>query len=86
VTAANLVFHVTVDNRLVAYSADKGEKLLDLATGITNVGPPITYQLDGRQHVSLLGGSIRGTDPRSVPRVLTFVLDGKLPPIGSTTE
>jgi len=57
-TAGNLVFQVIPDGRLVAYSADKGEKLLDVQTGLRGgMGPPITYLLDGKQYVALAGGS-----------------------------
>jgi len=56
-TAANLVFQVINDGRLVAYTADTGEKLLDVNTGLRGgMGPPITYTVDGRQYVSLVGG------------------------------
>ena len=57
-TAGNLVFQVIPDGRLVAYSADKGEKLLEVQTGLRGgMGPPITYQLDGKQYVTLMGGT-----------------------------
>ena len=57
-TAGNLVFQVINDGRLMAYSADKGEKLLEVQTGLRGgMGPPITYQLDGKQYVALMGGS-----------------------------
>jgi quinohemoprotein ethanol dehydrogenase len=57
-TAGNLVFQVTPDGRLLAYSADKGEKLLDIKTDLGGgMGPPITYQIDGRQYVTLAGGT-----------------------------
>jgi quinohemoprotein ethanol dehydrogenase len=115
-TAGNLVFQVIPDGRLVAYSADKGEKLLDVQTGMRGgMGPPITYQLDGKQYVSFMGGTGRvvspfpagnrapapapaagaapapgtagaaeanpfGGGPNPVlPKLLTFVLDGKEP-------
>src|ERR1051326_1354448 len=53
-TAGNLVFQVIPDGRFVAYSADKGEKLSDIQTGLrSGMGPPITYQLDGKQYVAL---------------------------------
>ena len=56
-TAGNLVFQVLSDGRLVAYSADKGEKLLEIQTGLrSGMGPPITYRLDGKQYVALMGG------------------------------
>jgi quinohemoprotein ethanol dehydrogenase len=56
-TAGNLVFQVIPDGRFVAYSADKGEKLLDIQTGLRGgMAPPITYMLDGKQYVAFLGG------------------------------
>src|ERR1019366_5202451 len=43
-TAGNLVFQVLPDGRLMAYTADKGEKLLEVQTGLKGgMGPPITY-------------------------------------------
>ncbi|HYK63025.1 MAG TPA: PQQ-binding-like beta-propeller repeat protein, partial [Bryobacteraceae bacterium] len=57
-TAGNLVFQVINDGRLVVYTADKGEKLLDVHTGLRGgMGPPITYQIDGKQYVTLMGGT-----------------------------
>ena len=57
-TAGNLVFQVTNDGRLLAYSADKGEKLLEVKTDLGGgMGPPITYQIDGRQYVTFAGGT-----------------------------
>ena len=93
-TAGNLVFQVIPDGHLVAYSADKGEKLVDIQTGLRGgMGPPITYMLDGKQHVSLMGGlgtlppplpnapppppGTAPTGPTVPPKLLTFVLDGK---------
>jgi quinohemoprotein ethanol dehydrogenase len=88
-TAGNLVFEVIPDGRLVAYRADTGEKLLDLKTGLHGgMGPPITYMLDGKQYISLMGGTGKvipsvglpppppSTTPPGLPRLLTFVLDG----------
>ena len=88
-TAGNLVFQVIPDGRLVAYSADKGEKLLDIQTGLTGgMGPPITYQVDGKQYVTLMGGTGRviprdGAPPATpsgpaptLPKLLTYALGG----------
>ena len=88
-TAGNLVFQVIPDGRLVAYRADTGEKLLDIKTGLRGgMGPPITYEIDGKQYVSLMGGTGRVTrradappppadaPPPAQPKLLTFVLDG----------
>ena len=91
-TAGNLVIQVINDGRLVAYSADKGEKLLDVQTGLKGgMGPPITYQLDGKQYVALAGGQgivvarnaepgappPPATDQTVFPKLMVFELDGK---------
>jgi quinohemoprotein ethanol dehydrogenase len=56
-TAGNLVLQVLADGRLIAYSADKGEKLHEIVTGLRlGMGPPITYMLDGKQYVAVTGG------------------------------
>ena len=88
-TAGNLVFQVINDGRLLAYSADKGEKLLDFQTGLrSGMGPPITYQLDGKQYVSLMGGvgtvTLGNAGPGNAatlfsPKLLTLVIDGNAP-------
>ena len=69
-TAANLVFQVTPQGRLRAYSADKGERLLDIPTGETaGLGPPITYMHNGKQYVALMGGqgTIGGSNGLTAP-------------------
>jgi hypothetical protein len=52
------------------------------------MGPPITWQLAGKQYVSLMGGvgaaAAGSAGPGNVatanpPRLLTFVLDGSIP-------
>jgi quinohemoprotein ethanol dehydrogenase len=78
-TAANLVFQVINDGRLVVYTAADGKKLFEASTGQSGMGPPITYELDGQQYISFLGGTgqaARGAVAKP-PRVYTFVLDGK---------
>jgi quinohemoprotein ethanol dehydrogenase len=56
-TASNLVLQVVPDGRLIVYSADKGEKLHEISTGLrVGMGPPITYMVDGKQYVTVLGG------------------------------
>jgi quinohemoprotein ethanol dehydrogenase len=78
-TASNIVFQVINDGRLLAYAAQDGKKLFEISTGQTGMGPPITYELDGTQYISFLGGTgqaARG-GTASPPRMYTLVLDGK---------
>ena len=92
-TAGNLVFQAVNDGRLLAYSADKGQKLMEIQTGLRGgMGPPITYLIDGKQYVAVMGGTGRvpprpgapratpATPDASVvlPKLLTFVLDGQV--------
>jgi hypothetical protein len=53
-TAGNLVF-ANVANRLLAFKADTGEQVAEIATGVTNPGPPMTFMLDGKQYVAIAG-------------------------------
>jgi quinohemoprotein ethanol dehydrogenase len=55
-TGGNLVFHGTADGKLIAYSADKGEKLWEMALGVRNMATPITYEVGDKQYVAILGG------------------------------
>jgi quinohemoprotein ethanol dehydrogenase len=56
-TASNLVFQVTPEGRLLVYTADKGEKLLEINSGQTSgMGPPMTYLVDGKQYIGFMGG------------------------------
>ncbi len=57
-TADNLVFQVMPNGRLVVYSAGKGERLLDVRTSLKGgMGAPMTYEIDGKQYVSLMAGA-----------------------------
>jgi len=73
-TGSNLVFQVVNDGRLRVLAAEDGKVLWEAATGQRGMGPPITYRIDGRQHVSFMGGQ-GGTSLR--PMLYTFALDGK---------
>jgi quinohemoprotein ethanol dehydrogenase len=95
-TAGNLVFQVLSDGRLVAYSADKGDKLLEIDTGLrSGMGPPITYRVDGRQYVALMGGvgTVAGGNagpgnqatPFS-PKLVTFAVDAAPTPSLPATQ
>jgi glucose dehydrogenase len=86
-TAGNLVFQVISDGRLLAYSADLGDKLLELDTGLrSGMGPPITYLLDGKQYVALMGGvgqvTLGNAGPGNAatpfsPKLMVLAIDGR---------
>ena len=89
-TATNLVFQVVNDGRLLAYSADKGEKLLEIKTNRFGAAPPITYTVDGKQYIAFLAGvgrppqTVGATDAKvdAPPMLFAFELGGtaELPP------
>jgi PQQ-dependent dehydrogenase (methanol/ethanol family) len=93
-TASNLVFQVVNDGRLLAYSADKGEKLLEIKSNRNGAAPPITYMVDGKQYVAFMAGT--GRPPQAVgatdakvdnpPMLFVFEVGGTAalppPPVG----
>ena len=89
-TAGNLVFQVINDGRVRALRADTGEILYETRTNRTGQGPPITYEVDGRQYVAFVGGLGRGNSVvgpnddkvENAPMLFVFALDGtaQLPP------
>ena len=87
-TAGNLVFQGTADGRVVAWSADKGEKLWESPANSGVMAGPVSYEIDGEQYISvmagwggvfpLIGGAIANyAKVRPEARVLSFKLGGK---------
>ena len=75
-TAGNLVFSGDGRGMLFAFNAETGAKLWSYQL-YPNIATPVTYELDGRQYLSVLSGN---GSPTSAPtRLYTFVIDGKLP-------
>ena len=92
VTAGDVVFQGSIDGSFSAYHAVTGEKLWSVNLGSGISAPPITYEVDGKQYVSLLvgfGGAgvsfVGGEALRrfgwaygaQVRQLYTFALDGK---------
>ena len=65
-TAGNLVF-ASVNTRLIAYRADNGDVLMDITTGLSQMGPPMTFMLDGKQYVAIAGGPPQAPGGRGGP-------------------
>jgi len=83
-TAGDLVVQGTADARLVIYNAKTGEKLWDTPTGTGVVAAPITYEIDGKQYISVAAGwggiyglYKSGAETRAPGTVYTFELGGK---------
>jgi quinohemoprotein ethanol dehydrogenase len=56
--ASNLVFQTLSNGHMKAFTADKGEQLLDIALPLSSgVGPPMTYMLDGKQYIAVMAGT-----------------------------
>jgi len=55
-TAGGLVFQGGADGRFAAYDAVTGALLWDVSTGQGIIAPPVTYQVDGTQYVSVVAG------------------------------
>ncbi|HTQ98716.1 MAG TPA: PQQ-dependent dehydrogenase, methanol/ethanol family [Candidatus Acidoferrum sp.] len=84
-TAGNLVFQGGADGKLRAFTADKGELSWEVNLGVGIMAPPVTYELDGKQYLSVLagwGGSSGLIGPsntgeyKPIGRLWTFVLGG----------
>jgi len=59
--ASNVVLQTMNSGRMKAFTADKGEPLLDIALPLTaGVGPPMTFMLDGKQYVAVMAGTGAG--------------------------
>ena len=56
--ASNVVIQTLGNGHMKAFTADKGEQLLDMAMPLNGgFGPPMTYMLDGKQYIAVMGGT-----------------------------
>ena len=79
-TAGNLVIQVVPDGRLMVYTADKGEKVMEIQTGLRGgMSPPITYMLDGKQYLAVYSGY--GGDARGMQGGLNRAFPGEFPEV-----
>ncbi len=87
-TGGNLVFQGTADGRVVAYSADRGEKLWEQEVSSGVVAGPVSYEVDGVQYVAFnvgwggafpitFGALSQLTNVVPDSRLYVFKLDGK---------
>jgi len=82
-TAGDLVFQGAQTGKFVAFDSDSGETRWQMDLHSSMVAPPITYEHEGRQFVTILTGAGGGAPGSaddlygSTGRVVTFALDGK---------
>ncbi len=86
-TAGNLVFQGTADARFIAYDARDGKKLWETPVGTGVVAAPATYEVDGKQYVSIAVGwggvygiSARASERKGPGTVYTFAIGGTAKP------
>ena len=87
-TAGNLVFS-SVNDQLQAYKADTGERIFEINLGMTQMGPPISFTIDGKQYIAVTGGpggggggrgaGAGGGAPARPANLIVLTLDGKAP-------
>jgi hypothetical protein len=56
--ASNVVIQTLNNGHMKAFTADKGEQLMDITLPLPNgVGAPMTFMLDGKQYIAVMAGS-----------------------------
>ncbi len=73
-TAGNLVFSGDGKGMMYALNASTGAKLWSQQL-FPNIATPVTYELDGKQYISVLSGN--GAASSAPTRLYTFEIDGK---------
>lgn len=80
----DLIFQGTAEGMLVAYDAQNGEALWEANVRSGVVAPPITYEVDGKQYLTIvagwggvLGRSMRFTDQFYPGTIYTFAIGGE---------
>src|SRR5690606_10227925 len=76
-TKGNLLFVGHNDGRLIAFDATTGDQVWEFMTDAGANAPSITYEVDGKQYISIFsaGNSLAGTAHGD--KIYTFSLEGK---------
>ncbi|RFU60858.1 PQQ-dependent dehydrogenase, methanol/ethanol family [Peribacillus glennii] len=80
-TKGGLLFVGHNDGRFIAYDAKNGKQLWEFQTDAGVNAPPVTYEIDGVQYITVLaaGNSLAGS--KHGDSLWTFALDGKMEPL-----
>lgn len=82
-TKGNLVFTGHNDGRIIAYDAAKGDQLWEFKMDAGANAPPITYEVDGKQYISIFAAGNTLAGSKHGDKIYTFSLEGKY---GSVTD
>jgi quinohemoprotein ethanol dehydrogenase len=76
-TKGSLLFTGHNDGRIIAYDATNGNQLWEFKMDAGANAPPITYEVDGKQYISIFaaGNTLAGT--KHGDKIYTFSLEGK---------
>jgi quinohemoprotein ethanol dehydrogenase len=80
-TAGNLVVQGRASGELVVYSADKGEVLKTIQTGVGIMAAPMTYSVNGEQYIAVMegyGGSSIGIPFPSISAASKYANVGRI--------
>ncbi len=78
-TAGNIVFS-SVNDKLLAYRSDNGEKLAEIELGVTQAGPPISVMIAGKQYILVSG------NPAGGPSTFQPLQDAAAPAPGTSSK
>ena len=75
-TAGNLLFVGHNDGRLIAYDAKTGDLVWEFMTDAGVNAPPITYEIDGVQYVSIFAAGNAFAGSKHGDKIYTFKIGG----------
>ena len=81
VTAGGLLLRGEPDGNFVALNAKTGEVLFKFQTGFGADAPPVVYEVDGQQYISIVTGGNRIQGSATGDAVWTFALNGNVQPL-----
>ncbi|HET6194137.1 MAG TPA: plastocyanin/azurin family copper-binding protein, partial [Acetobacteraceae bacterium] len=81
VTAGGLLLRGEPDGNFVALNAKTGEVLFKFQTGFGADAPPVVYEVDGQQYITIVTGGNRIQGSATGDAVWTFALNGNVQPL-----
>ena len=81
VTAGGLLLRGEPDGNFVALNAKSGEVLFKFQTGFGADAPPMVYEVDGQEYISIVTGGNVIQGSAAGDAVWTFALNGKVQPL-----